>query len=139
MDKTNNYNYKTETIFASASGAGLSAIKVIRISGNISTKVLKLLLKKSLPKPKFFSLAKLYDLKNSSLIDKAMVVWIPGPKTYTGEDIVEIHLHGGQAVLEHLTNNLYRIPGLREAKPGEFTKRAFENTFEVPKCIYFIR
>jgi len=127
MDKRVNYTTNLETIFASASSMGISAIKTIRISGKESGKILKLLTKKHLPKPRYHSLKKIYDIKNLSLIDKAVIVWLPGPKTYTGEDMVEFHLHGGNAVLEHLIKNFSSIKNLRLAKEGEFTKRAFLN------------
>ena len=58
--------------------------------------------KKKLPKARYSNLINLYDIKNSSLIDKAIVVWFPGPKSYTGEDMLEINIHGGSSVLEHL-------------------------------------
>ena len=127
MDKRVNYTTNLETIFASASSMGISAIKTIRISGKESGKILKLLTKKHLPKPRYHSLKKIYDIKNLSLIDKAVIVWLPGPKTYTGEDMVEFHIHGGNAVLEHLIKNLSFMKNVRLAKPGEFTKRAFIN------------
>ena len=127
MDKRINYTTNLETIFASASSMGISAIKTIRISGKESSKILKLFTKKNLPKPRYHYLKKIYDIKNLSLIDKAVIVWLPGPKTYTGEDMVEFHLHGGNAVLEHLIKNLTSMKNVRLAKEGEFTKRAFIN------------
>ena len=127
MDKRINYNIKSDTIFASASSIGISALKTIRISGKDSRKILKLLTKKEKTKPRYYSLQKIYDLKKPLVIDKAMIVWLPGPKTYTGEDMLEIHLHGGNAVIEHLIKNLQSIKNVRLAKEGEFTKRAFIN------------
>ena len=127
MDKRINYKINLDTIFASASSIGLSAIKTIRISGSETKKIFSLLTKRKLPKARYCKLINLYDLKNSSLIDKAIVVWFPTPKTYTGENMLEINIHGGNLVLEHLINNLLLIKNVREAKPGEFTKRAFKN------------
>ena len=127
MDKRINYKINLDTIFASASSIGLSAIKTIRISGNETKKIFKVLTKKKLPKSRYCKLINLYDLKNSSVIDKAIVVWFPAPKTYTGENMLEINIHGGSSVLEHLIENLLLIENVREAEPGEFTKRAFKN------------
>ena len=127
MDKRVNYKINLDTIYASASSLGISAIKTVRISGNNTKKIFRILTKKKLPKPRYCKLTNLYDLKNSSLIDKAVIVWFPGPKTYTGENMLEINIHGGNTVLEHLIENLLLIKNVREAKPGEFTKRAFNN------------
>jgi len=127
MDKRINYKLNLDTIFASASSIGLSAIKTIRISGNETKIIFKTLTKKKLPKARYCKLLNLYDLKNSSVIDKAIVVWFPASKTYTGENMLEINIHGGNSVLEHLVENLLLIRNVREADPGEFTKRAFKN------------
>ena len=127
MDKRINYKINIDTIFASASSSGLSAIKTIRISGTKTKKIFKILTNRKLPKARFCKLVNLYDIKNSSIIDKAMVVWFSSPNTYTGENILEINIHGGNSVLDHLIENLLLIDGVREAKPGEFTKRAFTN------------
>ena len=127
MDKRINYKINLHTIFASASSIGLSAIKTIRISGNETKKIFKFLTKKKLPKGRHCNLINLYDLKDSSIIDKAIVVWFPAPKTYTGENMLEINIHGGSSVLEHLVENLLLIKNVRQAEPGEFTKRAFKN------------
>ena len=127
MDKRINYKINFETIFASASSIGLSAIKTVRISGNQVKKIFKVFTKKNLPNARYCRLTNLYDIEDSSLIDKAIVVWFSGPKTYTGEDMLEINIHGGNSVLEHLIENLLLIKNVREANPGEFTKRAFRN------------
>ena len=127
MDKRLNYKINTDTIFASASSIGLSAIKTIRISGNETKKIFKILTKKKLPKARYCKLTNLYDLNNSAIIDKAMVVWFPAPKTFTGENMLEISIHGGSSVLDHLFENLLSIKNVREAQPGEFTRRAFKN------------
>ena len=127
MDKRINYKLNLDTIFASASSIGMSAIKTVRVSGGEAKKIFKILTKKKLPKARYSNLFNLYDIKNSSLIDKAIVVWYPEAKTYTGEDMLEINIHGGSSVLEHLIENLLLIKNVREANPGEFTKRAFRN------------
>ena len=92
MDKRLKYKINLDTIYASASSIGLSAIKTIRISGNETKKIFKALTKKRLPKARYCKLINLYDIKNSSVIDKAIVVWFPAPKTYTGENILEINI-----------------------------------------------
>ena len=109
MDKRINYKLNLDTIFAPASSIGLSAIKTVRISGSEAKKIFKSLTKKKLPKARYSNLINLYDIKNSSLIDKAIVVWFPAPKTYTGENMLEINIHGGSSVLEHLIENLLLI------------------------------
>ena len=127
MDKRINYKINSDTIFASASSIGLSAIKTIRISGNEVKTIFKVITKKKLPKARYCKLTNLYDMKNASIIDKAIVVWFPKPNTYTGENMLEINIHGGSSVLEHLYENLLSIKNVREAEAGEFTKRAFKN------------
>ena len=94
---------------------------------NETKKIFKALTKKRFPKARYCKLINLYDIQNSSVIDKAIVVWFPAPKTYTGENILEINIHGGNSVLEHLIENLLLIRNVREAEPGEFTRRAFTN------------
>ena len=127
MDKRINYKINIDTIFASASSIGISAIKTVRVSGNRTKKIFESLTKKKLPKPRYCKLMNLYDINNSSLIDKAVLVWFSAPNTYTGENILEINIHGGNSVLNHLIENLLLFKGVREAKPGEFTMRAFKN------------
>ena len=116
MDKRLKYKINLDTIYASASSIGLSAIKTIRISGNETKKIFKALAKKRLPKARYCKLINLYDIKNSSVIDKAIVVWFPAPKTYTGENMLEINIHGGNSVLEHLVENL--LLEIRTPEPG---------------------
>ena len=127
MDKRINYKINIDTIFASASSIGISAIKTVRVSGNRTKKIFESLTKRKLPKPRYCKLMNLYDINNSSLIDKAVLVWFSAPNTYTGENILEINIHGGNSVLNHLIENLLLFKGVREAKPGEFTMRAFKN------------
>ena len=73
------------------------------------------------------TLRKINNTKTSELIDEGLVLWFPGPQSYTGEDMVEIHIHGGKAVVEALLNTLSNIKECRLADPGEFTKLAFQN------------
>ncbi len=114
-----------DTIFALASASGRAGVAVIRISGPKSTKVLQELTGKKLPVPR---MASLRHLKNADGIklDEALVFWFVGPKSFSGEDMVELHTHGSTAVIEAVSNTLYDL-GLRQAEPGEFTRRAFEN------------
>jgi tRNA modification GTPase len=108
-----------DTIFAVASGAGQAAIAVMRLSGPDSRRVLSGLCGR-VPPPRRVSLRRLRD------VDQAMVVWLPGPGSYTGEDSAELFLHGGRAVLTGVAEALVAL-GARPAEPGEFTRRAFLN------------
>jgi tRNA modification GTPase len=111
-----------DTIFAVASGAGRGAIAVMRISGPASRTVLSGLCR-SVPQARRASLRRLRDGSGAE-IDRGMVLWMPGPESYTGEDSAELHLHGGPAVLEGAAAALVEF-GARPAEPGEFTRRAF--------------
>jgi tRNA modification GTPase len=113
-----------DTIFAVASGSGRAAITVVRISGAGSSAVLASLCRR-VPAPRRASLRTLRD-PDGTILDRGVVVWFPGPRSYTGEDSAELHLHGGKAVLEAVATALLRA-GARPAEPGEFTKRAFLN------------
>lgn len=113
------------TIFALSSGAAPSAIGVIRISGPDAGAALKTLVKR-MPEPRRASLAKLRD-GAGALLDEALVLWFPGPNTASGEDLAELHCHGGRAVIAAVEAALAALPGLRRAEPGEFTRRAFAN------------
>lgn len=114
-----------ETIFALSSGAPPAAIGVIRISGPDSGKLLQSLAGR-LPEPRKASLAKL-RANSGEILDSALVLWFPGPATATGEDLAELHCHGGRAVIASIEAELGRIDGVRRAEPGEFTRRAFAN------------
>lgn len=113
----------TDTIFACSSGQLPSAIAVIRISGPAAGEALKALAGR-LPAPRRTSLAHLRD-GEGALLDAALVLWFPGPATATGEDLAELHCHGGRAVVAAVEAALAAMPGLRKAEPGEFTRRAF--------------
>ena len=115
------------TIYALSSGPGISGIAVVRISGSDSSKVLKLLTKNELPTPRVATLRKINNINTSELIDEGIIIWFPGPESYTGEDMVEIHVHGGKAIVLALQNELSNIENFRLAQPGEFTKIAFQN------------
>ncbi|MES2269648.1 MAG: tRNA uridine-5-carboxymethylaminomethyl(34) synthesis GTPase MnmE [Pseudomonadota bacterium] len=114
------------TIFALSSGQPPAAIGVIRISGPQAGEVLKRLAGR-LPKPRHATLATLCDPEDGDPLDSALLLWFPGPATATGEDLGEIHCHGGRGVTAALLRVLSRQPECRIAEPGEFTRRAFEN------------
>lgn len=114
----------TETIFAPATAPGRAAVAVVRISGPATAAALGALSVR-LPGPRRASLRTL-RWSDGRVIDKGLVLWFPGPNSYTGEDSAELHLHGGLAVIAALTGALLAA-GLRLAEPGEFTRRAFEN------------
>ncbi len=115
------------TIYALASGSGISGVAVIRVSGDNVKKVLKLLTRKELPPPRVATLRKINNIKTSELIDEGIIIWFPGPESYTGEDMAEFHVHGGKAVILAIQNQISRIENCRLAEPGEFTKLAFQN------------
>ncbi|MEQ5788142.1 tRNA uridine-5-carboxymethylaminomethyl(34) synthesis GTPase MnmE [Erythrobacter sp. NFXS35] len=113
------------TIFALSSGAPPSAIGVVRMSGPQARAALTALAGR-LPEPRRASLVKLRDA-DGALLDEALALWFPGPNTATGEDLAELHCHGGRAVIAAVEAALAALPGLRRAEPGEFTRRAFAN------------
>ena len=115
------------TIYALSSGPGLSGIAVIRISGNETKKVLLNMTKGSMPLPRVASLKKILDIKTKKLIDEGIVIWFPGPNSYTGEDMAEMHVHGSRAVIKSILSNIAKVKNCRLAEAGEFTKIAFQN------------
>jgi tRNA modification GTPase len=114
------------TIFALSSGRLPAAIAVVRVSGPQAGAALTALARR-MPAPREAMLARLRDPASGEPIDDALVLWFPGPRSETGEDTVEFHLHGGRAVVAAVVTVLGRMPGFRPAEPGEFTRRAFEN------------
>ncbi len=115
------------SIYALSSGPGTSGIAVIRISGLETKNVIKILTNNELPKPRVATLRKINNINNSSLIDEGIIIWFPGPQSYTGEDMAEMHVHGSKAVIQSLLENISKIKNCRLAEPGEFTKIAFQN------------
>ncbi len=115
------------TIYALSSGPGLSGVAVIRISGEKTKEAFQSIIVGSLPRPRVASLRKLINFKSKELIDECIVLWFPGPNSYTGEDMAEIHAHGSKAVIQSILLNLSKIKDYKLAEPGEFTKRAFQN------------
>jgi tRNA modification GTPase len=112
------------TIFALASGGGRAALSVYRLSGPEAGSALRALIGQDLPAPRLAVLRTLRDLAGQP-IDQGLVLWFPGPASFTGEDVAELHLHGGRAVSQAVTGTLLDL-GLRPAEPGDFTRRAFE-------------
>ena len=115
------------TIYALSSGPGISGVAVIRLSGQDTSKVIQLLTGKEPPKPRVATLRKINKIDTSELIDEGLILWFPGPESYTGEDMAEIQVHGSKAVVDALHSSLSDIENCRLAEPGEFTKLAFQN------------
>jgi tRNA modification GTPase len=114
------------TIFALSSGRPPAAIAVVRISGPKAGAALQALIGR-VPEPRKATLARVRDPRNGEIIDEALALWFPAPRSETGQDTVELQLHGGQAVIAGVLDALSTIDGCRLAEPGEFTRRAFEN------------
>jgi tRNA modification GTPase len=114
------------TIFALSSGRPPAAIAVVRISGPQAGAALKALIGR-VPEPRKAALARVRDQASGDIIDEALALWFPAPHSETGEDVAELQLHGGQAVIAGVLEALSKIEGCRLAEPGEFTRRAFEN------------
>uniref|UniRef100_G1R190 GTP binding protein 3, mitochondrial n=1 Tax=Nomascus leucogenys TaxID=61853 RepID=G1R190_NOMLE len=116
------------TIFALSSGQGRCGIAVIRTSGPASGHALRILTApRDLPPARHASLRLLSDPRSGEPLDRALVLWFPSPQSFTGEDCVEFHVHGGLAVVSGVLQALGSVPGLRPAEAGEFTRRAFAN------------
>jgi tRNA modification GTPase len=115
-----------DTIFALSSGAPPAAIAIMRVSGPGAFAAVTALAG-SLPAPRAASLRALRNPVDSALLDRALLLIFPGPDSATGEDLAELHLHGGRAVVRAVDAALAALPGLRAAEPGEFTRRALTN------------
>ena len=115
------------TIYALSSGPGISGSAVIRISGEDTSKAIELMTGKGVPKPRVATLRKINKINTSELIDEGLILWFPGPESYTGEDMAEIQVHGSKAVVDALHANISKIENCRLAEPGEFTRLAFQN------------
>ncbi|MEQ8746380.1 tRNA uridine-5-carboxymethylaminomethyl(34) synthesis GTPase MnmE [Pyruvatibacter sp.] len=115
------------TIFALSSGQGRAGIAVIRVSGGAAGAAIRALTGVRLPSPRRATVRTLTDPETGDMLDKALVLWLPGPGTVTGEDMAEFHVHGGRAVVLGVLNALGALESVRLAEPGEFTRRAFGN------------
>ncbi len=116
-----------DTIFALSTAAGIAGIAITRISGPAAREALRLISSGAAIKKRHTEFRRLFDIITGVHIDDAIVLWFPGPSSYTGEDVVEFHTHGGRAIVAALTSALRSIPGFRPAERGEFTRRAVEN------------
>ena len=115
------------TIYALSTGPGISGVAIIRISGSEASEVIKSLTGKKIPVARMATLRKINNINTSELIDEGIIIWFPGPESYTGEDMAEIHIHGGKAVILAVQNEISKVKNCRLAEPGEFTKLAFQN------------
>lgn len=116
----------TDTIFALSSGMPPAAIAVVRISGPSANHALEALAG-TLPQPRRAHVMRIHHPAGAALLDEALVLRFAAPHSATGEDVVELHLHGGRAVVRAVLSALATLPGLREAEPGEFTRRGYQN------------
>jgi tRNA modification GTPase len=117
--------FETDTIFAIASGAGRAAIAVLRLSGPATRRIVERMAG-PLPEPRAAALKTFRDPESGEAIDKGLAIFFPAPKSYTGEDYAEFHIHGGRAVVAAMVKALGGL-GARPAEPGEFTRRALLN------------
>jgi tRNA modification GTPase len=115
------------TIYALSTGPGISGIAIVRVSGEDTKKVIKLLTNAALPEPRVATLRKINKINTSELIDESIMLWFPGPESYTGEDMAEFHIHGSKAVIDALHHSISKVENCRLAEAGEFTKLAFQN------------
>ena len=97
------------TIYALSTGPGISGIAVIRISGKETRRTIELLTSKKLPKPRVATVRKINKINTSELIDEGIILWFPGPESYTGEDMVEFHVHGSKAVIDALHHSISTV------------------------------
>ena len=118
---------REETIFALASAAGRAGVAVFRVSGPGAARAFVDLTRRALPPPRLAVRVRLCCRATGEVLDDGLGLWFPAPRSFTGEDVAELHLHGGRAVEAAVTDALRGLEGLRLAEPGEFTRRAFEN------------
>ena len=118
---------KPETIVALATGAGRAGVAVIRLSGPAAGPTLSALTARDLPKPRMATREAFCDPRTGVSLDDGLALWFPGPHSFTGEDVVELHIHGGPAVIAAVVDAALSQPGVRPAEAGEYTRRAFEN------------
>ena len=115
------------TIYALSSGPGISGLAVIRVSGPETKRIIENLTNSPPPKPRYATLKKFSKINTNEVIDEGILLWFPGPQSYTGEDMAEFHVHGSRAVIEAIHAAISKIGDCRMAEPGEFTKIAFQN------------
>ncbi|MGD9981942.1 MAG: tRNA uridine-5-carboxymethylaminomethyl(34) synthesis GTPase MnmE [Hyphomonadaceae bacterium] len=118
---------KPDTIVALASGAGRAGVAVIRLSGPAAGATLQALTARDLPAPRLATREAFCDPRTGLSLDDGLALWFPGPHSFTGEDVAELHVHGGPAVIAAVVHAALSQPRVRPAEPGEYTRRAFEN------------
>jgi tRNA modification GTPase len=118
---------RLDTIFAPATAPGRSALAIVRISGPAAGDVCRRLTGRSPPAPRRAVLRRMRDVQSGEALDEGLILWFPAPASFTGEDVLELQVHGGRAVVAALLDALSALAGLRPAEPGEFTRRAFLN------------
>ena len=114
------------TIFALSSGSGRAGVAVIRVAGPAAGMVVDRMAAPR-PKPRYAAFRRVRHPESAEVLDEALVLWLPGPRTETGEDMAELQIHGGTAVIRAVLQALGAIAGCRMAEPGEFARRAFHN------------
>src|SRR5215469_472335 len=112
------------TIYALSTAPGRAGIAAVRVSGKAAGEALRALCAGRVPAPRVAALRTLRDPGSGEVLDRALVLWFPGPASFTGEDMAELHLHGGRAVIVAIAESL-AAQGLQHAEPGAFTRRAF--------------
>ena len=115
------------TIYALSTGPGIAGVAVIRVSGPDTKEIIKKLTSSDLPASRLATIKKFNKINTNELIDEGILLWFPGPQSYTGEDMAEFHVHGSRAVIEAMQATISKIENCRLAEPGEFTKIAFQN------------
>src|SRR5262245_53124359 len=118
---------KRDTIAALATGAGRAGIAVVRLSGPEAGAVLRALTDRDMPRPRRATRMAFCAPDGGLSLDDGIAVWFPAPASFTGEDVAELHVHGGPAVIAAIIDACLGQPGVRLADSGEFTRRAFEN------------
>jgi len=133
VSSQNTTNSFRPTIFALSTKLSRSAIGVVRVSGSQSSYILQKLSRSQVPTPRVASVRRLYDPRSSILLDEALVIYFKSPKSYTGEDLLELHLHGGTAIIQSVLKAIKELHDpssdiqIRYAENGEFSRRAFIN------------
>ena len=117
----------SDTIYALSSGAGRAGLAVIRLSGPLAAKIVQALTRMDVPQPRCAVRRTFRPAVGDGTLDEGLLIWFPGPRSFTGEDVAEFHVHGGPAVVAAMLAALSACAGTRVAEPGEFTKRGFLN------------
>ena len=118
--------YMNQTIFALSTVYGRSAVAIFRISGPESTEIAKKFCKIKKLKDRYVHYSTIYD-QDLKVIDKGVIIFFKSPRSYTGEDVLELHVHGSVSIIKKITKFLSSLPKVCPASPGEFSKRAFMN------------